>query len=198
MRAEIGVESISLPNEEWRDVIGYEGVYKVSSLGRVFRSKPGMGATSGRVLSPKMPTNTHAYCSVDLSCDGIKRSRGVHVLVAEAFHGKRPRGKLPNHKDLNKINNRADNLEWLTRRQNQMHAIKAGRKPGRKMPGSSNGNARLNESQVAEIIKQKGIIGQRVIAALCGVSKTAIQQIHQGKKWRTEWSPELRVREFPA
>lgn len=190
-------EAVSEMIEIWKPVLGYELHYEVSSFGRVRRVRPGRGASAGRILRQKLPNRTNDYCRVQLCRNDVKRSFGVHVLVAEAFHGKRPRGKLPNHKDLNKVNNHADNLEWLTRRQNQMHAISAGRKPGRRMPGSANGNARLKESQVAEIIRQKGRIGQRVLATLCGVSKTSIQQIHQRRKWKAEWPEDLRVREFP-
>lgn len=61
------------------------------------------------------------------------------------------------------------------------------------MSGSANGRAKLTKAQVFEVMRQKGRIGQRVLAALCGVSKTAIQRIHQGKNWPED----LRVREFP-
>ena len=189
--------------EEWRPVLGYEGWYEVSDQGRVKRVRAVRGATVGRVLSLRKPNRTNDYCRVQLCKYDNKRSYGVHVLVAEAFHGKRPRGKFPNHKDLDKTNNRASNLEWVTRRQNILHALQNGKKPSASLPRTANGRAKLTDAQVAEIIAQKGKVGQRVLAALFGVSKSAIQFIHQGKHWkidsnaRCEWPEVLRVREFP-
>jgi hypothetical protein len=98
----------------------------------------------------------------------------------------------------NKMNNCATNLEWLTRRQNQKHAVLNGRgpKPKTSRAGSENGNARLSPEQVGEILALKHIVGQRSLAVLCGVSKSTIQFIHQGKHWSS--GPEdLRVREYP-
>jgi hypothetical protein len=179
--------------EEWRDVRSYEGLYQVSDLGRVRRIGAGRGATAGRVLKQKPPTHKCDYLRVQLCKNDVKRTVIVHALVAEAFIGRRPRGKHVNHKNLDKLDNRFVNIEWVTRRQNAQHALQAGRVGGRAMPGARNGRAKLTESQVAEIRKQRGRIGQRVLAILCGVSKTAIQLIHQGK----HWPEDLRVREFP-
>lgn len=170
--------------EEWRCVLGYEGYYEVSNLGRVRRVRAGQGATAGRIMRIKPPTRSCDYCRVQLCRFDVKRIFSVHFLVAQAFLGKRPRGKFPNHKDLDKTNNAASNLEWLTRKQNAQHALLNGRRGGRAMPGVENGRAKLTEEQVKEIRRLKGIVGQRALAALCGVSKTAIQLIHQGKHWK--------------
>lgn len=179
--------------EIWRPVIGYEGYYSVSNLGRVQRIAGGRGAEVGRILT-RYERNGDGYRFVQLSRDDQKRTFGVHVLVAETFLGPRPRGKFPNHKNLKKPDNRAANLEWLTRKQNAQHALARGVHGGRSMAGAANGRAVLTGVQVAEIRRHKGRIGQRALARLCGVSKTCIQWIHQGKHWRPA---DLRVREFP-
>jgi hypothetical protein len=168
-------------NETWLPVVGYEYHYHVSDLGRVRRQRPGRGATAGRILKQ---CDQGGYRAVQLCRDDIKKKVGVHILVAEAFHGRRPRGKMPNHKDLDKGNNCADNLEWLTRKQNAQHAIRSGRVGGTSLRGESNGRAKLTAEKVVIIRRVIGKIGQRDIAILCGVSKTAIQLIHQGKHWR--------------
>jgi hypothetical protein len=178
--------------EEWRPVVGYESHYEVSSLGRVRRTLACRGATAGRLL--RRSESRDGYRFVMLSKNDNKRTFGVHGLVAAAFIGPRPRGKQAHHKNHRKGDNRASNLAWVTNRQNSMLALASGRRGGRAMPGVSNGNARLTVRQVEEIRRQKGRIGQRVLATLCGVSKTAIQKIHQGKGWPAD----LRVREFPS
>lgn len=178
--------------EEWRPVLRYERHYEVSNLGRVRRLLGGQGAQAGRILR-RYDASGDGYRFVMLSRDDRKKTYGMHVLVAEAFLGRRPRGKVPNHKNLQKHDNRATNLEWLTRKQNARHALAAGKKGGRPMPGEQNGRAKLTAAQVVEIRRLKGVVGQRPLALLCGVSKTAIQLIHQGK----HWPGDLRVRQFP-
>lgn len=176
--------------ERWRPVRGYEGYYEVSDRGRVRRVRGGRGAVAGRILERAA---RDGYRSVQLSRNDKKKTCGVHILVAEAFHGPRPRGKFPNHKNLVKDDNRASNLEWLTNRQNALHALRAGRRRRTALRGERNGNARLTAEQVQEIRRLKGRVGQRVLSTLCGVSKTAIQKIHQGRAWPED----LRVREMP-
>lgn len=169
--------------ETWLPVRGYEDHYEVSNMGAIRRSAAGRGATAGRLLRFKRPTRWSDYCRVQLCRQDTKRTHAVHVLVCEAFHGKRPRNKFANHIDLDKLNNAASNLEWVTRKQNSQHAIKAGRQNGAPQVGAKNGRAKLTASQVAEIRRMRGVVGQRTLAALCGVSKTCIQWIHQGKHW---------------
>lgn len=69
------------------------------------------------------------YPMVNVNCkDGVRRRVFVHKLVAEAFHGPRPVGHEVNHKNGNKADSRASNLEWVTRSENEKHAYRTGLK----------------------------------------------------------------------
>ena len=102
--------------ELWQPIEGYEGLYEVSSEGRV-RS---FARNRERVLKQ----NTNKYPCVVLCANGVRRTFTVHRLVAKAF----VRGNhnlTVNHKDGDKKNNRADNLEWISHSDQQKHAIQA-------------------------------------------------------------------------
>lgn len=109
--------------EIWRDIEGYEGLYQVSNLGRI-RScdryvSNGRGSTKlmkSRVLRPGM--DRCGYLNVKLYKDGKKKMFLVHRLVYEAFNCKRLEGMQINHIDENKLNNRLDNLNLMTPKQN--------------------------------------------------------------------------------
>lgn len=115
--------------EVWKEVDGYEGLYEVSNLGRVLslpRLKYGKFITGSsrqiyktkeRLLSPKVDKD--GYLSVTLTDqDGNRSMRRVHRLVAIAFLEK-PEGKdVVHHKDENVKNNCADNLAWVTTKEN--------------------------------------------------------------------------------
>lgn len=99
--------------EIWKDVVGYEGTYKVSNLGRV----RGM---YGKILRPLV--RRHGYLSVFLYGKGNNARKykqfSIHRLVAEAFV-ENPNGYAEvNHLDEDKTNNRADNLEWCDHKYN--------------------------------------------------------------------------------
>jgi hypothetical protein len=115
-----------LANEEWRDVVGYEGIYSISNLGRVRRDLA-RNATPGKIL--KLGKKARGYFSVSLSINDKRRSHAVHKLVAAAFFGECPPGKQVNHKYPPKTNNRVDNLEYLTQRENIQHSIRTGLAP---------------------------------------------------------------------
>jgi hypothetical protein len=108
--------------EEWRPVAGYEGIYEVSDLGRV-RSLDRDDCTGrkrkGRVL---VQCNVMGYKFVNLSRNGEQWVIRVHSLVATAFIGARSEGMTVNHKNCDKADNRAGNLEYMTIQENLSHA----------------------------------------------------------------------------
>lgn len=105
--------------EEWRDVANYQGLYKVSSVGRVkslerivIRSDGKQQTVSERIL--KAETTKKGYLQVALCKNGKMKAMKVHRLVATAFIPNPNGYKEVNHKDEDKTNNRVENLEWVT------------------------------------------------------------------------------------
>jgi len=105
--------------EQWRDVIGYEGLYKVSNLGNVMRIKVSVIATP-RVLKLQ---DSGVCLTVVLHKDGKAVSHRVHRLVAAAFIPNPSSFPAINHIDGNYKNNSVDNLEWCTARHNAAHGM---------------------------------------------------------------------------
>ena len=104
-----------MKNEEWRDVVGYEGRYQVSSMGRVKSFK----WNKERILKPSMDKD--GYLLVTLCAGGKPKTLKVHRLVCEAFHENLENKSDVNHLNEIKTDNRASNLEWCTRRDNINH-----------------------------------------------------------------------------
>lgn len=122
------------PDEEWRPVVGWEGLYEVSSHGRVSRCGAARGVRpptrpDGRRILKASPAN-HGYRQVNLSRDGHRVNLPVHWLVAEAFLG--PRTETVDHIDGDRLNNRVTNLRYLSRADNASAAWdRLGRDQGR-------------------------------------------------------------------
>lgn len=158
-------------HERWKQVEELD--YEVSSLGRVRRrSHP------DHVLKPQ------TYVHVTLVVRGKTVRKAVHRLVAEAFLGAPPSDSQAdvNHKDGVHSNNRADNLEWVDARENQLHAIKLGLYGGR---GEVHGRAKLTEEDVHEIRRRyTGVYGdQTKLAREFGVSQALVAKIVRGDLW---------------
>ena len=175
--------------EEWKRVCGYED-YEVSNLGRVRswrqgirskpKSKPVIIAGSDRL----------GYRAVDLydRMSGHKQF-GIHRLVCEAFllnPGDKP---YVNHKNFDRSDNRAENLEWCTAHENTLHAKAGGRCNGGHGASELNGGKRHPKAKLslgdARRIKELLANGekQRVIAEMFGVGRTAIADIKRGRTW---------------
>lgn len=192
--------------ERWRWVVGHEGQYQVSNLGRVrsvdrevwvesYRTTSGLVREGslrkfkGQLLRPGPQQSGHVSVAI-----GKGNSRQVHQLVLEAFRGPCPEGHEGLHKNHNPGDNRLSNLKWGTRSENILMDYAAGVRKvhpnfvnaTRNVPkGEANVNAKLTEGGVREIrnlVKQ----GQdyKAIASRYGVSGTAIRHIAIGRTWR--------------
>ena len=114
--------------EIWKDVVGYEGIYQVSSYGRVKSLKridSNNRTHQERILSLKeTPTG---YYHVHLSRENKAKWLLVHRLVAEVFCELKDGCDIVNHLDNDPHNNHFENLEWTTYKGNMQHATKQGR-----------------------------------------------------------------------
>lgn len=117
--------------ESWKEIKGYEGLYMVSTYGNVKRLATTFKDKLGRKWSNKekilrVRLTRGGYCRVSLSKDGIAKDKYIHRLVAETFIPNVLDKEEINHIDGNKLNNKADNLEWVTRQENEKHKVKMG------------------------------------------------------------------------
>lgn len=113
-------------NEGWRPVPGYEGIYEVSNLGRVRsldRIKRNGRGMKGRIVKLQEHPKT-GYVAIGLYKDGTEKMTLVHRLVALAFIPNPDNLPEINHKDEDKTNNKADNLEWCNRTYNNNYGTR--------------------------------------------------------------------------
>ena len=150
--------------EIWKDVVGYEGLYEISSIGNVRNRK------TKKVLKPN---NTDGYNQVGLYKNGKKKYYMIHRLVGFAFIPN-PDGKpLVNHKDSNRKNNVLTNLEWVTHQENSDHANEKGRTKYRYLSQQEVDEIRRLQKEERKLYRQ--------LAKMFGVSETTIFHICERK-----------------
>lgn len=171
-------------NEEWRDVVGYEGLYAVSSLGRVKRlADPDSAGCMRKERIRKPCPDKNTYFKVNLCKDGKVKVFFVHRLVAIAFIPTNDYSLQINHKNGNKQDNSVENLEWVTCKENVYHAHQMGlvHPAHNQRYGETNSHCKVTDEQVEEIRKDK----TSTIAQLCekyGIGKTQIRRICSGEQ----------------
>ena len=172
--------------EEWREIPGYEGKYYVSSFGNVKVIYKWIKVNE-KILSPML--NKDGYYQVNLSLRKKVRHHRIHRLVAEAFVENPNCYPMVNHKDENKLNNRADNLEWCDQAYNIRYGTRTKRCFETKRKNNSFRRALTKED--ANEIRRTCIpydyeFGIKQTAKKYGVSSTTITNIVHNKIWKNE------------
>lgn len=163
--------------EKWKAVEGYENRYEVSDHGRVrsfLRKKSGIECASPqRVLRSNLRGNAIKYPAVVLySPDGGRKTFSVHILVARAFIGPCPVAKEVNHINGIPTDPSLQNLEYVTKTENMLHAYKIGtHKPLPPRPFCPNGHENIPENR----------IGKRRVCRICWITKR--RNYRNGRGW---------------
>lgn len=185
--------------EEWRAIPDFEGFYSASNFGRIRSETRWKRPCEPKVLKPH--ENAAGYFRVSMWKRGKVAYRLVHRMVLLAFIGSNPEKPQCNHMDRNTKNNRLENLEWCTAKENGEHAARTvlyGRlpKPRRfkwKPPvgyvfkrGEKHYAHKLTENDVKEIRSTyaSGACSQQALANRFGIAQTGISAIVLRKKWK--------------
>lgn len=110
--------------EEWRDIEGYEGLYQISSDGRVKSLKRiarNNHTVNSKIRKPKIDKD--GYCCVSLWIDGVSKEHFIHRLVAQAFVPNPENKPCIDHINTDRTDNRAENLRWCTHKENTNNPI---------------------------------------------------------------------------
>jgi hypothetical protein len=152
--------------EEFRDIVGYEGLYQISSYGRVF------SLVRGIFRAPRF--DRYGYLRTTLYKDMKSETITIHIMVANAFLGKRINKHFQiNHKDGDKTNNHPSNLEYVLPVENSQHAISLGLFTPRKY------NRKLTDEQEVDIytLYTTGNYTQIELGAKFNVSNQTISNV---------------------
>lgn len=171
--------------EIWKDVKGYVGIYKISSIGDVIgldrvTNNPINLTTKGVLLKPSIK---RGYKCVVLQKEGKRTYPSIHRLVAINFLPNPENKPQVNHINGIKTDNRVENLEWNTSKENINHAFDNNLRKSQN--GALNINARLTEIQVSEIrsLKNKGV-SQVDIMRMYGMSRSNVNDIVNNRIWK--------------
>lgn len=166
--------------EIWNIIEGHNGRYEVSNLGNVKSNDISITRSYGKIVRFKgkmlnLTDNGNGYLRIRLQSETNEKAYYVHQLVAKAFIENVNFKNNINHKDGNKKNNNVSNLEWVTHKENNIHAVATGLTTGTK----------LDEHKVRDIrIKYKtGKYTQRQLANEFSVSQRLILFVLKGGAW---------------
>jgi hypothetical protein len=186
--------------EIWKPIVGYDGRYLVSSLGRVksceriiyFKDRNGDDNQYVKKEIILKPNLSRLYPLVTLTKGTVPKTFSIHRLMAKTFISNPDNKPCVNHIDGDKVNNKLPNLEWCTYSENLRHAYKTKLFPEFNNLGSKNGRSILNEEAVLTIRELfKHMIGIKQyksldLAEIFDVSKVTVVRIVDRKNWLVE------------
>lgn len=170
--------------EVWKSVKGYEGLYEISNQGRLKGLEKiriiGYGGTRIYPETIFTPTpNTKGYCVCVLRDHGKSKTFSIHRLVAEHFLERLDCKNSVNHKNGIKSDNRVENLEWCTVKENNDHA----KETGLLAFGEKNPNSKISEIEAIKILSLKGKKSAKELSSRYGITKESIWNIWKKASW---------------
>lgn len=159
--------------EIYKDIPEYENLYKISNYGNII-SLNYNHTNKAKIL--KQNINSSNYYKITLSKNGIRRNYYVHELVAKVFIENKENKKCINHIDGNKLNNNVSNLEWVTYKENTIHACKNNlMKPHKRKVMQYDKNKKIIKIWVSiiEASKEYKTNPMNIINCCKGINKTA-------------------------
>ena len=162
--------------ELWRPLLEYKGI-EVSSIGRI--KKAANKRRKERILT-EFPKDRDGYCRCSVQkLDGTWTSQPVHRLVAKAFIENPENKSSVNHIDGNRTNNRVENLEWVTPRENVIHSFKYGeRRACKQIPKRTI----LTDFQISQIDTLRSLYTVNQMAKLFNIEYQSLKNIIHKKK----------------
>lgn len=169
--------------EIWKPVVGYEGFYEVSNIGRVKSlRRPWHKIPNSYPRILKSFPNAWGYPIVILCMNCRPKTRLVHSLVMEAFVGPRPKANDINHIDGNRQNNSIGNLEYCTRSQNIRHGYLVGTRT-RIRRVTQKTYMTVRQVQETKRLLEMGVPGLLICKAL-GIKQPSVSAIKTGRMWK--------------
>lgn len=181
--------------EIWRQVVGYEGLYEVSSLGRVRTLGRMRKCINGggsywqgpRLRATPIDHTSTGYRYVGLFKDGKNTKHMVHSLVLESFVGPRPIGMECCHNDGDRANAKLANLRWDTKRGNKADQVLHGT-----APRGENGPRAILTVELTQWIRESPQ-SSASIAPVFGVSASTVRAVRIGQNWVVASLPKARA-----
>lgn len=175
-----------LGKEEWRDIKNHEGIYQISSFGRI-RSLDRIirNGTFRRGIILSIHQSQNGYIRTGIIEDDKIKNKLIHRLVMTAFNDSENKEETVNHKDGHKYNNHYKNLEWASWSDQQRHAYDNG------LNKATRGAERSDSVQVYTIEKSTGKIvhhgSVHEAFRYTGISKQSLLQWLHGKHSPSDW-----------
>jgi len=182
-----------MDKEIWKDIKGYEGKYQISNLGRVkslleWRGNKNLDkwVENPTILTPT--NNGHGYLIINLMDRCKRKNHYIHRLVAEAFLPNPFNKPVVNHKDYNRQNNRVDNLEWCSIKENVNYSVdnmKHPRNTKSKTTGEKFIYYRANKEQYRVVVFRKEYPSCKTLEEAIALRDSILKEVMTDGKFNT-------------